>query len=197
MDSEPQTNCLKINVSETNTPRDMSMKARLIASERSLIECAKGLMDSHLYSASGALRMEGPKEIIVYVIGMNGNIMDVLKHAEASTKEQLPRFDEEGERHDRDYHCILYKGDYFGLSKPMQSLEIYKVDLDEDSDIDIKMKRVDIEGTEYGCLVITKLDNTDRQEPCKGRSYNLGEDFEGIEITPVDRESIEAARETL
>ena len=158
------------------------MKARLIASERSLIECAKGLMDSHLYSASGALRMEGPKEIIVYVIGMNGNIMDVLKHAEASTKEQLPRFDEEGERHDRDYHCILYKGDYFGLSKPMQSLEIYQVDLDGDSELEIKEKRVDIEGIEYGCLMITKMDNTNRQGPCTSRSYQLGDNFGGEEI---------------
>ena len=175
----------------------MSMKARLIASAGSLIECGEGLIDSHLYSASGALQLEGPKEIIVYVIGMDEHTMDILKDAEKSTKVKLPRFDENGEKHDRDYHCIFYEGEYFGLSRPMQSLKVFKVDIDDDSDIDIKRKKVKIEGTMYGCLAITKLDKKDRHEPCKSKNYNLSEDFEGMEITPVDRETIEAAKETL
>ena len=170
----------------------------MTATEESLIECAKGLIESHLYFASGALKTDEEIEIIIYVIGLDERTMKRMKKSEESEKMVLPRYRSNGEQHDRDYHCYTYDGKYYGITAPMQSLRITGTMVELESEMELLQHWTKIEGIWYKCLTLAKKVKEDMgASRLVYKEQKKYWEFGNIEIMPVNQEAVGLSKEIL
>ena len=90
--------------------------------ESSAIKVTEKLLNSHLYMAKGSMRAT-KQPMIIWV---NDLQIEAFKESMDISKEVSNRINENGKKHDRDFHFHKYKGQSFALSPSMQQIEVDK-----------------------------------------------------------------------
>ena len=133
----------------------MSQKIKVTATEESLIQTGKELINSHIHFASGALHTSVPKEIVIYILEMNEKELVEMEDSAKSEKRILPRFKKNGTQSERGYSCFSYEGRIYGVTRAVQMLEVIHVEIQADSKVEAFWKWVQIEGKLKKCLVLS------------------------------------------
>ena len=133
----------------------MNEEIKISATEQSLIQSGKELINSHLHFAAGTLNIPEPKEVVIYIVDMSEKELDEMERSEKAHKIVLPRFKKSGERSGRGYSCFSYEGRIYGMTRSFQKLELTNVEIQAGASKEAYWEWLEIEEKMRKCLVIS------------------------------------------